>query len=145
MTESKDDEKAHEPDRKNGDARLHLLWPQSRSLTVTEDHIQSLLQVRRGREDLFGRNLFSDPAWDVLLEAYAADLGDRHLSVSDLAHATGLPWSVLDRWLKALLEADLISVTPGGQALQRLVRLTPDARAKMSSLAKHWGSAFVSI
>ena len=38
------------------------------SVTLTEDHIVSILGVRRARADILGQSLFSDPAWDILLE-----------------------------------------------------------------------------
>jgi hypothetical protein len=39
-------------------------------------------RARAARKKVFGRGLFSDPGWDVLLEVYACDLEGRKVSIS---------------------------------------------------------------
>jgi hypothetical protein len=73
-----------------------------RTQRLTEDHIRSVLAVRRARGGVLGENLFSEPAWDILLELYAAELGGRSMTLSDLARATDTPASVVTRWQAAL-------------------------------------------
>lgn len=113
---------------------------------ITEDHIQSVLSVRRGREALFGRYLFADPAWDIILELYAAKLGNRQLSAAELARAIGLPQSVITRWLAVLTNARLVTrdnVEHGSG--EGGVRLTEEAAAKFARLVDQWTAAFVTI
>lgn len=74
---------------------------------VTEDQIKSILEVRRGRSQMFGEGLFSDPAWDILLELLAARLGERKLTLSDLREIA--PESVLARWVEELEERRLVN------------------------------------
>lgn len=71
----------------------------------------SILMLRRGREEVFGKNLFSDPAWDILLEVYAAQLGQRTLSTVDLAAEIGLPESTVTRWVDVLAENGIVDLS----------------------------------
>jgi DNA-binding MarR family transcriptional regulator len=117
-----------------------------RPLKVTEDHILSVLLVRRGRIAVLGEQLFSDPAWDILLELYAARLGERQMSVADLSVATGTPPSVTARWVSLLEGRGLLLTRTGPDRREPLlVELTADAESKLDRLINHWGAAFVSI
>jgi len=111
-------------------------------LDPSEDHMLSILMFRRGREEVFGKCLFSDPAWDILLELYAAHLGRRTLSTVDLAAEIGLPESTVTRWVDVLAENGIVD-RPG--TVREAVSLTDHGAAGMQRLAGHWGSAFLSI
>lgn len=113
---------------------------------LTEDHILSLLAVRRARRTVLGEDLFSDPAWDILLELYAAKLGGRSMSLSGLARAIETPPSTTGRWIAALEDHRLVSSSIDPTDPGRVqVKLTTEGASKMAHLADHWGSAFVSI
>lgn len=117
-----------------------------RPLSLTEDHIRSVLLVRRARADVLGEQLFSDPAWDILLELYAAKLGDRKMSLADVARAIDTPQSTTQRWVKALEEHGLVqSRIDSTKADLFWIALTDQGAEKLGHLADHWGSAFVSI
>jgi hypothetical protein len=77
------------------------------SAKVTEDQVSSILKVRRDRSGIFGEGLFSDPAWDILLELLAARLGNRKLLLSELDKVA--PKSVLARWTAELEERGLVT------------------------------------
>lgn len=116
------------------------------TLTLTEDHIQSVLLVRRARADLLGADIFSDPAWDILLELYGARLGERSVSSVDLARAIGTPVSTTIRWIASLNSHGLTEFVPEPTESSRLsVRLTQTGAARMEQLASKWASAFVTI
>lgn len=68
--------------------------------------IDLVLRIRRSRADVFGAGLFSDPAWDILLQLCAATLGGRRLSLRDVA--TDVPRSTLARWAAVLEDRGLI-------------------------------------
>ena len=70
--------------------------------------IRQLRGVRAGRATFFKAELFADPAWDMLLELYGAELGQRHLSVTSLGLASGVPATTALRWTAALQRAGLI-------------------------------------
>ena len=76
-------------------------WPH-----LMQAQLQSIMEMRRRRSAVFGEGLFSDPAWDILLELFAAELDGRRLGLSDLAHIA--PRSTLARWLTALEERGLV-------------------------------------
>ena len=116
------------------------------AVSLTEDHIHSLIAMRRARSSIFGGDLFSDPAWDILLELYAAKLGHRKTSLEDLARSSGTPLSTTGRWVAALdghgLAQQVRDPTKG--ACTRIC-LTAEGVSRMERLANQWGSAFVSI
>lgn len=76
-------------------------------VNITEDRVRSILDVRRGRSGIFGEGLFSDPAWDILLELLAARLGNRKVTLSELN--TIAPKSVLARWIAELEDRGLVT------------------------------------
>lgn len=112
---------------------------------ITEDHIQSVLSVRRGREALFGAHLFSDPAWDIILELYAAELGGRTTTGSELARAIGAPHPVIVRWLNLLSDEGLVVLSSRRNSEGQIVRLSDSGGAKLRQLVDHWTSAFLAI
>lgn len=119
-----------------------LRWP----LPLSEDHILSLIYARRARNVVFGGELFSDPAWDILLELYAAYLGKRTILLPELARVTEVPLSTTRRWLAVLGEHGLVSVTSNLSDPDLVkVELTQDGSLKVERLVGHWGSAFMSI
>ena len=107
-----------------------------RRLRLTEDHIQSVLLVRRARASVLGKNLFSDPAWDMLLELYAASLAGRSVTLSELARVTETPTSVAARWAQALEESGNISVDRDASPFQVSVKLTAEGVSRMQSFNK---------
>jgi DNA-binding MarR family transcriptional regulator len=112
---------------------------------VNEDHIHSLLLARRARDALLGRDLFSDPAWDMLLELYAAKLAGRTMTLEQLALATETPPSTAARWLSALDERGLITSVGHSNDDFGTVVLSAEGLSKLERLAHRWGSAFVAI
>jgi DNA-binding MarR family transcriptional regulator len=61
-----------------------------------------LLMARRLREDVLGRELFSDPAWDILLDIYAAEGRGERIQISSLAPMSNVPSSTARRWAHKL-------------------------------------------
>lgn len=62
----------------------------------------NIVRMRRTRDKFFGRDLFGEPAWDILLELYAAKGTGRKVSVSGACYATGVPLSTALRWIVRL-------------------------------------------
>ena len=54
-------------------------------------NIRHLIRARRARDYYFAADMFADPAWDILLEAYVAGLTQKDISVSGLCHAAAVP------------------------------------------------------
>lgn len=113
---------------------------------VTENYILSILCVRRGREAAMGRELFSDPAWDILLELFAARLGCRRMTVDELARSIDMPRSTTARWIEVLSDRGLVTtVSDFGDRAKLWIELTAHGDATMTRLVDHWRSAFHSM
>ena len=97
---------------------------------VTEAQIQSILRVRRERSAIFGEGLFSEPAWDILLELFAAQLGNRTLGLADLTRIA--PQSTLARWVSALEERGLVVCDGPLQPHRMRIALSRDCAAKLA-------------
>jgi DNA-binding MarR family transcriptional regulator len=63
--------------------------------------VQSVIRARRSRDTIFG-DLFSDPAWDILLELYAATLSKTRIPTSKLCKAAAVPATTALRWIEKL-------------------------------------------
>jgi DNA-binding MarR family transcriptional regulator len=69
---------------------------------------QEILHARVRRRQYFSPRLFSDPAWDVLLELYVAELAQWKMSVSSLGVDAGIPPTTVLRWLEILQNEGLV-------------------------------------
>jgi DNA-binding MarR family transcriptional regulator len=69
---------------------------------ISEQAVRLILKARRSRDKYFPANLFADPAWDMLLELYAAELGQRRMSISSLCIGAGVPATTALRWISTL-------------------------------------------
>lgn len=78
----------------------------------TDASIRAILQARLARSSCFPGELFSDPAWDMLLDLYAAELGQVRVSVTSLCIASNAPTSTALRWVSALERQNLIERRP---------------------------------
>lgn len=68
----------------------------------TSRELKRLLAARRARDVIFGANLFDDPAWDILLQAYMSRLDQERLSITGLCAASAVPATTALRWLNKL-------------------------------------------
>ena len=101
----------------------------------TATRVLSILRARRLRERLFDSDLFADPAWDMLLELYAAKLEDVRITVSKLAAAAAVPASTALRWMKLLEARAVIQRIPDRLDDRRtFIELTPTASNAMAAL-----------
>ena len=96
-----------------------------------------LYALRRRRDSSFGADLFSEPAWDLLLHLFVAWAEDRRESVSSACDGAGAPATTALRKLAQLEEGGWI-VREGDPADARrsYVRLSARATKKMRSLLK---------
>ena len=76
---------------------------------VTERDVRRVINLRRSRDAFFEAELFADPAWDILLELFAAELGQRRLSVGDVCVGAAVPATTALRWIRDLERKQLIS------------------------------------
>jgi len=98
-------------------------------------YLHFILSARRKRRKYLGERLFAEPAWDILLHLYAAELEDEQsLSLEGLAGAAQVPASTVLRWVHALEADGLIAPkTPPADPSQTFVNLSETGRAALGS------------
>ena len=73
---------------------------------------RGLIRTRRVREQFFDRALFADPAWDMLLDLFAARIERRQVAVSSLCIAAAVPPTTALRWIATMTARGLIERRP---------------------------------
>jgi DNA-binding MarR family transcriptional regulator len=101
-------------------------WQRPATTTsVKARQVRAMIAERRLRETVFEEDLFSDPAWDMLLDLYAAQLEQQRVSVSSLQIASVVPSTTALRWLARLERNGLVArLADRFDARRVLVRLT---------------------
>jgi Winged helix DNA-binding domain len=74
---------------------------------VSAREVRRIIRLRRVRDQFFEPELFADPAWDMILDLYAARLEHNRVSVSSLCIAAAVPATTALRWIKALTTSGL--------------------------------------
>jgi hypothetical protein len=96
---------------------------------------RNIYRFRRRRERTFGKDLFADPAWDLLLDLFIAGREGREISVSSACIAANAPATTALRWICQLEREGLISraLDPGDGRRSHL-HLTDTCFGKMEIL-----------
>ena len=68
-----------------------------------------MLRARRAREKIFGNELFADPAWDILLVSFVAQLRHEKISISGLCALAAVPATTALRWIVKLEQDGLLT------------------------------------
>ncbi|WBH16126.1 MarR family winged helix-turn-helix transcriptional regulator [Sphingomonas radiodurans] len=79
---------------------------------VAPAEIRHIVRARRMRDRHFGEGMFEDPAWDMMLDLYAAHLERAQVSVSSLCIAAAMAPTTALRWIARLTEAGLFEHRP---------------------------------
>ena len=96
--------------------------------------IRHALLARQQRGRFFNPQLFADPAWDMLLELYAACLTERRMTVSRLTERAGVPMTTALRWIRVLEREELIDREKDRLDGRRMfLSLTDKGRSAMSA------------
>lgn len=112
-----------------GDPVAHVISP------ALVEVAKRLYGVRKVRDELLGEALFSEPAWDILLDLFISDYEHRQLSVSAVCIGARAPSATALRYLTMLQDADLVERTRDERDGRRShVRLTMLGRRHMASL-----------
>jgi DNA-binding MarR family transcriptional regulator len=113
--------------KRNGDASSAL------GSTANRDHARSLIKLAtalhraRRRRDALARDLFGEPAYDMLLDLFVAHGEGRMISVSSAAIASGVPGTTALRHIEALATRGLIARRPDEDDGRRCHLLLTDA------------------
>jgi len=102
------------------------------TVAVAAADVRKAIRARRLRDQLFVTGLFEDPAWDMLLDLYAAELELAQVSVSSLCIAAAVPATTALRWIGRMTETGLLERTPDPFDRRRaFMVLSRAAREKM--------------
>ena len=95
---------------------------------------RQLLAGRKQRDRYFDPMLFSNPAWDILLNLYVADAEGRPVSVLESCAASIVPQGVALRWLGYLKQEEMVIEMPDpARPRHTLIRLADQTRLTVSS------------
>ena len=70
--------------------------------------IREAIKLRRLRDSYFPADLFADPAWDMLLDLFAARLEGVSVSVSSLCIAAAVPATTALRWVTGMTTSGIL-------------------------------------
>ncbi|UKK86151.1 winged helix DNA-binding protein [Sphingopyxis sp. BSN-002] len=94
--------------------------------------IRNMIRERRARESCFQPDLFADPAWDILLDLYAAHYEEIPVSISSLCIAAAVPATTALRWIKTMTDDGQLEREADDKDGRRIfIRLTADAKERM--------------
>jgi DNA-binding MarR family transcriptional regulator len=99
------------------------------------DIARRLYRLRKRRDAELGDLLFSEPAWDILLDLFISDYDERQLSVSAVCIGARAPSATALRYLSLLQEAGLVErVRDASDGRRSHVKLTTLGRRRMTNL-----------
>jgi DNA-binding MarR family transcriptional regulator len=96
--------------------------------------IREMIKLRRLRDQHFPPDLFADPAWDILLDLYAANLEGKSVSVSSLCIAAAVPPTTALRWITTMTEhGALVRKQDPNDARRVFIGLSEDSEARLTA------------
>lgn len=96
---------------------------------------EKIYKLRRKRDALFNTGLFSDPAWDILLDLYVSEKAGKKICITNACIAAGMPASTGLRWISILDQNGYVERQDDpADAGRSLVHLTNTARNALQSL-----------
>lgn len=102
------------------------------SAMCRHEQVRTEIRNRRSRARYFSQELFADPAWDILLDLFEAELLSRQISVSSACAAASVPSSTAIRWLSSMVKRGLlVRRADPGDGRRTLVELAPDTSIAM--------------
>lgn len=100
-------------------------------LAMSAVYIRELIRQRRVRESLVPAGLFSDPAWDILLDLTAARMEGLSVSISSACIAANVPTTTALRWINQLVQKGLLVRKPDHLDGRRATVTTTDCAQDM--------------
>lgn len=79
---------------------------------VVPREVRAAIRARRLRDQHFDAGLFEDPAWDILLDLFAAQLERAQVSVSSLCIAAAVAPTTALRWIAKMTDAGMLVRVP---------------------------------
>lgn len=76
--------------------------------TGSREVLGTMIHARAARGKFLPHQLFGEPAWDMLLDLYLADILSKRVSVSSLCGASKVPATTALRWIGHLTDQGLL-------------------------------------
>ena len=106
---------------------------ETRDSGVEAKAIRNIIKLRRLRDSFFDKELFADPAWDILLDLMAATLEGQNVSVSSLCIAAAVPPTTALRWITAMTESGMLLRRQDPEDARRVfIILSDEVMAKLN-------------
>jgi DNA-binding MarR family transcriptional regulator len=113
------------------------------SADVSADMVRTVIRARRLRTRYFADHLFADPAWDMLLDLFQAEIAQLRVPVSSLCIAAAVPATTALRWLKTMVQEGIFVRRADPHDGRRVfVELAPSASDAMRRYFADVGKAF---
>jgi CheY-like chemotaxis protein/DNA-binding MarR family transcriptional regulator len=107
------------------------------------NYLKALVAARADRDAIFQAGLFSDPAWEMMLDLAVAEASARPISVTSLCIASGAPTTTALRRIDDLEQAGLVKRVPDDRDRRRiLVELTGQGRGQMEAFVQRQADRF---
>ena len=112
----------------------HSLTPADEAEVVAQ-----IIAARQKRTRLFSPNLFADPAWDMILELFLAELKGQTLATSQLGHKANVPMTTSLRWIEKLEADGWVRRVPDAHDLRRVfVEISERGFDSMRAWLRDW-------
>lgn len=72
------------------------------------EEVQLVRRALKDRSKILGHDLFRDPAWDMLLALFEAELREQPVAVTQLTIESGVPFTTGLRYIERLQKAGLV-------------------------------------
>jgi CheY-like chemotaxis protein/DNA-binding MarR family transcriptional regulator len=116
---------------------LDMITPVESPKASRPDYLKALVAARVDRDAIFKSEIFSDPAWDMLLDLAVAEASGHWISVTSLCMASGAPTTTALRRIDDLQKEGLIERFPDSTDRRRIiVRLTETGRTRMHAFVE---------
>ena len=96
------------------------------------ERVHWVIAARRKRSRYLAAELFAEPAWDMLLDLFHAELAQQRICVSSACIAAGVPATTGLRWLKILEQQGLVlRECDARDARRTFVALSPETSSAL--------------
>ncbi|MBW0006912.1 MAG: hypothetical protein JO335_04270 [Sphingomonas sp.] len=95
--------------------------------------VSRAIEDRRRRAQFFSEDIFGEPAWDILLELYYAELMQVRMTLARLYRRTGVAQTTAIRWLKLFERRGIVDRRDDPLDSRRIfITLTPSVSDAMT-------------
>lgn len=108
--------------------------PQAEEPALTRHRARMLLDLYNARMKFFPTGLFADPAWDMLLDLFSAELSKARVPISSLCAAAEVPPTTALRWIRGMTASGLFERHPDPSDARRVfIALSRQSSAAMAA------------